>query len=61
MTDIEMLIEIIYQTIKPHQRDGDEAVFSSGYGSGPIVIDMRELAEAIFDRRHEWVSQRFRS
>ena len=47
MNDIDALIEIIFETIKPNQRDGDEA------------INMRDLAEAIFERRAEWVSQRF--
>ncbi len=50
---IDKLIEIIHQTIRPDQRDGDEAIFSSGYGSGAIIINMRNLAKAIRDYANE--------
>jgi hypothetical protein len=29
------------------ERDGDELVISSGYGSGPVVIHIRQIAEKV--------------
>jgi hypothetical protein len=31
------------------ERDGDELVISSGYGSGPVVIHVRQIAKRLAD------------
>jgi hypothetical protein len=45
--ETDALVETIFQALDPNERDGDNAVFSSGYGSGPIIINVRALAEAL--------------
>lgn len=51
---IEIIFETIFETIKPDQRDGDLAIFSANYGSGPVVINVRELAEAVHAKMCDW-------
>lgn len=39
-----MMIEAMFSALKADHREGDRAIFESGYGSGAMVIDVDELA-----------------
>jgi hypothetical protein len=53
--DLDALMKVIFDTIYPDHRDGDKALFDSGYGTGPAVINVRHLAKEIIARKAEWL------
>jgi hypothetical protein len=54
---IEALIEVIFDAISADERDGDKAIFGSGYGSGPVIINVRFLANEVVSRKDEWLKE----
>ena len=46
---VPAIVQAMFDLLNPDQRNGDEAVFSSGYGSGGLVLDVGELAEAAWE------------
>jgi hypothetical protein len=48
----DRIIDAIFQSEQFNgycSREGDLAVFTSGYGSGPITIDVRAIVEIMID------------
>lgn len=48
--NIDTLVNTLFHALQKDvggEREGDELVISSGYGSGPVVIHVRELAVSI--------------
>jgi hypothetical protein len=49
--DIETVMAAIFAALGDMgERDGNNFVVSSGYGSGPMVIDVRHLAAELLER-----------
>jgi hypothetical protein len=55
---IQPMIEAIFEVINSDERDGNNAIFASGYGSGPIIVDVSEVAIAAY-RAIEDIETRF--